>query len=153
MFAVRGGGGASSSSPSSLHSVSTPQAVACGSSWGCCHGGSPPALLVVVVVVVVVVVLPSSCRLCHCHCCCPALPSPPGCCLASSFHPLSTPQAVAHEAGDGWCVISCLLPVPSLLLSTLWAEACNGGGGCCQRCYPVIIALLESKNWIKTLVS
>ena len=93
-----------------------------------------------------------------------------------SFHPRSTPRAVAREAGGGWCVIhsglpwcrrrlssfslptaprwccclsssshlppheqllvrlgagcvvSCSSPVPSLLLSTLRAEARNSGG-------------------------
>ena len=42
------------SSPSSLHPVSTPQAVAHGSSWGCCRGGGPQVLLVV------------PCRCCRC---------------------------------------------------------------------------------------
>ena len=41
----RGPGDACSSSPSSLHPVSTLQAVACGSSWGCCGGGGSRSVL------------------------------------------------------------------------------------------------------------
>src|ERR1700733_14477295 len=43
----RGAGDAFSLSSSSLHPVSTPQAVACGGSWGCCGGGGPQVLSVV----------------------------------------------------------------------------------------------------------
>src|ERR1700733_14115171 len=49
----RGAGDAFSLSSSSLHPVSTPQAVAHGGGWGCCGGGGPQVLSVVVVVIVV----------------------------------------------------------------------------------------------------
>ena len=64
----------------------------------------------------------------------PALPHHPS---LSSFHPLSTPRAVAHEAGGGWCVVLAPLFFSSLLslvLSCLspmvwWCIAFQCGGG------------------------
>ena len=67
------------SSLSSLHPVSTPQAVAHGSSWGCCPGGGPQVSSAIIVI--------SS--------------SP------SSLHPVSTPRAVAHGSGWGCCCGGC----------------------------------------------
>ena len=46
-----------------------------------------------------------------------------------SFHPLSTPWAVAHEAGGRWCVVSCLL-----LLSC---------PHCCCCCALIVVVLLS----------
>jgi len=46
----RGARGAFSLSPSSLHPVSTPQAVSHGGSWGCCCDGGPQASSIIVVV-------------------------------------------------------------------------------------------------------
>jgi len=68
--------------------LSTPQAIACGSGWGCFVGrvSSPPLLLPLV----------SSRR--------PLIVSP------SSFHPPTTSRAVACEAGGGWCVITISSP-------------------------------------------
>lgn len=45
-----------------------------------------------------VVILPSLSSSHRCRPSCPPLPS-------SSLHPQSTPRAVAHEAGGGWCVV------------------------------------------------
>jgi hypothetical protein len=44
-------------------------------------------------------------------CCCWA--------LSSSFHPRSTPRAVAHGAGGGWCVVWVVLVSASALVSSL----------------------------------
>jgi len=107
-----------------LHPVPTPQAVACGGGAGCwslvfvgvllcsCHlpggGGGVVAPLVVVWpwcirippdeqwLVSVGVAAPSFIIITL-----SPVPLP-----ASLFHPLSTPQAVAHEAGGGWCITS-----------------------------------------------
>jgi hypothetical protein len=45
------------------------------------------------------------------------LPSP-----LSSFHPPSTPRAVAHKAGGGWCVVLWL----ALVSSVLWGSVLGG---------------------------
>jgi hypothetical protein len=81
----------------SLPPVSTPRAVArsggrrCRSSWvWCCFGTWFPL-----------------------HCCRPRalLSSPVSLSSLASFHPRSTPRAVAREAGGRWCVVGCMVEV------------------------------------------
>ena len=58
--------------------------------------------------------------------------------LLSSFHPQSTPQAVAHEAGCGWCALS---PSSTFLfpLSTLRVVAHSSGVGVLFHCRLVVV--------------
>jgi hypothetical protein len=62
--------------------------------------------------------------------------------------PVVVPPAIHPTSSCSWgwgvgCVVSGLSPVPSPLLSTLRAEARNGG---CRRCHLVVIVVLAPKK-------
>ena len=156
-----------------------------GSGWGCCHGGGPQVLLVILPSLSLLLLLLSlslllscPCRQCHC----PALivilllslllsscsrchhrPALVVVLLLSSFHLLSTPQAVAcgHGVGaagslcpgegGGGRIVSVMWQVyegrgaylvPSAIPSSIIISSCS----CCHHC-PALVIVLSSSSF------
>jgi hypothetical protein len=128
-------------------------------SWWWSSGPRHPALILVVVLPLLLL----SCHPCHHHHCCHSGS------LTLTFHPQSTPRAVAREAGGGWCVVQwlllawyrCCLSLFSLpttprcccclssshLRSTPQAVACEAGGRVCRFLFFASPIPLLAKWW------
>ena len=108
-------------------------------SWAFCHPlssrhlpvlpSSPCHLPVIPASVVSPPVAPTA--RCH-HCCCCSVIVPLSSSLLSSFHPQSTPRAVACEAGRGWCCSFVIVVPCSALLFSLFSSSSTRDPPCDQ---------------------